>query len=205
MWRPPALRRVLAVHRRIGLRGDRYDRRRSGGPACPLGCKMAFSARRKRTHHVASEKGLRPSQLPLERIETAISWLKANGSRKIGIAGASTTGTLALTAASMFPDITPDHCHDAQRLCGQGFMQANGTAAASGRWRANRCFPTGEAAALYAILLQAPRLLALHRRREQAHRRYGKFPPCCLTIPRRLIRLSRRSIFPLKTSGEGCC
>ena len=29
---------------------------------------------------------------PLERIETAISWLKANGSRKIGIAGASTTG-----------------------------------------------------------------------------------------------------------------
>ena len=38
---------------------------------------------------------------PLERIEAAISWLKANGSPKIGIAGASTTGTLALTAASM--------------------------------------------------------------------------------------------------------
>ena len=40
---------------------------------------------------------------PLERIEAAISWLKANGSPKIGIAGASTTGTLALTAASIFP------------------------------------------------------------------------------------------------------
>ena len=43
---------------------------------------------------------------PLERVETAISWLKANGNRKIGVAGASTTGTLALTAAAMFPDIT---------------------------------------------------------------------------------------------------
>ena len=39
---------------------------------------------------------------PLERIEAAISWLKANGSQKIGIAGASTTGTLALTAAATF-------------------------------------------------------------------------------------------------------
>ena len=39
---------------------------------------------------------------PLERVETAISWLKANGNHKIGIAGASTTGTLALTATS-FP------------------------------------------------------------------------------------------------------
>ena len=28
---------------------------------------------------------------PLERVETAISWLKANGNHKIGIAGASTT------------------------------------------------------------------------------------------------------------------
>ncbi|MFR3406445.1 MAG: acyl-CoA thioester hydrolase/BAAT C-terminal domain-containing protein [Christensenellales bacterium] len=42
---------------------------------------------------------------PLERIETAIRWLK-RGNRKIGIVGASTTGTLALTAASYFPNIT---------------------------------------------------------------------------------------------------
>lgn len=42
---------------------------------------------------------------PLERIENAIMWLKKNGIRKIGIAGASTTGTLALTAASYFNDI----------------------------------------------------------------------------------------------------
>ena len=37
---------------------------------------------------------------PLERIEKAIDWLKAHGNQKIGIVGASTTGTLALTAAS---------------------------------------------------------------------------------------------------------
>lgn len=42
---------------------------------------------------------------PLERIETAIAWLKAHGNRKLGIAGASTTGTLALTAASYFPEL----------------------------------------------------------------------------------------------------
>ena len=43
---------------------------------------------------------------PLERIEKAINWLKAHGNQKIGIVGASTTGTLALTAASYFEDIT---------------------------------------------------------------------------------------------------
>ena len=37
---------------------------------------------------------------PLERIEKAINWLKVHGNQKIGIVGASTTGTLALTAAS---------------------------------------------------------------------------------------------------------
>ena len=80
---------------------------------------------------------------PLERMEAAISWLKANGNHKIGIAGASTTGTLALTAAAMFPDDHPDHCHDAQRLCVAGlYAGQEGTAARSGRSRANRCFPT---------------------------------------------------------------
>ena len=43
---------------------------------------------------------------PLERIEKAISWLKIHGNQKIGIVGASTTGTLALTAASYFEDLT---------------------------------------------------------------------------------------------------
>ena len=43
---------------------------------------------------------------PLERFEKAIAYLKAQGNEKIGIAGASTTGMLALVAASYFSDIT---------------------------------------------------------------------------------------------------
>ena len=43
---------------------------------------------------------------PLERIEAAIGFLLAHGNRKIGIAGASTTGTLAMVAASLFLEIT---------------------------------------------------------------------------------------------------
>jgi hypothetical protein len=43
---------------------------------------------------------------PLERFEKAIAFLKEKGNRKIGIVGASTTGMLALIAASYYPDIT---------------------------------------------------------------------------------------------------
>ena len=43
---------------------------------------------------------------PLERFEKAIAYLKEQGNQKIGIAGASTTGMLALVAASHFSDIT---------------------------------------------------------------------------------------------------
>ena len=43
---------------------------------------------------------------PLERFEKAIAFLKEEGYLKIGIIGASTTGMLALIAASYYPDIT---------------------------------------------------------------------------------------------------
>ena len=43
---------------------------------------------------------------PLERFEKAIAFLKSQDNEKIGIAGASTTGMMALVAASYFPDIT---------------------------------------------------------------------------------------------------
>ena len=39
---------------------------------------------------------------PLERIETAIRWLKNNGNRKIGIMGMSTAGMDSLVAASLY-------------------------------------------------------------------------------------------------------
>ena len=60
---------------------------------------------------------------PLERIEKAINWLKAHGNQKIGIVGASTTGTLALTAASYFEDITLTIGLTPSDFVWQGFMQ----------------------------------------------------------------------------------
>ena len=60
---------------------------------------------------------------PLERMEKAIGWLKAHGNRKVGIAGASTTGTLALTAASFFPEITLTIAMTPSDFVWQGFMQ----------------------------------------------------------------------------------
>lgn len=43
---------------------------------------------------------------PLERFVKAISFMKENGCKKIGIVGASTTGMLALVAASYFDEIS---------------------------------------------------------------------------------------------------
>ena len=60
---------------------------------------------------------------PLESIESAIVWLKENGNEKFGIAGASTTGTLSLTAASYFPDITSTIAMAPSDFIWQGFQQ----------------------------------------------------------------------------------
>ena len=60
---------------------------------------------------------------PLERIETAIKWLKSHNNKKIGIVGASTTGTLALTAASYFNEITLTIAMTPSDFIWQGFMQ----------------------------------------------------------------------------------
>ena len=79
---------------------------------------------------------------PLERIEKAITWLKSHGNAKIGIAGASTTGTLALTAASLFDDISLTIAMTPSDFVWQGFMQGKRTAVRNGRSRANRSFPT---------------------------------------------------------------
>ena len=43
---------------------------------------------------------------PLERIETAIAWLKAYGNERVAIAGASTTGTLVVVVMFPNPDET---------------------------------------------------------------------------------------------------
>ena len=62
---------------------------------------------------------------PLERIEKAIDWLKSHVNQKIGIVGASTTGTLALTAASYFKDLTLTIGLTPSDFIWQGFMQGN--------------------------------------------------------------------------------
>ena len=58
-----------------------------------------------------------------DELEKAILWLKRHGVKKIGIAGASTTGTLALTAASFFSDITLTLAMTPSDFIWQGFMQ----------------------------------------------------------------------------------
>ena len=60
---------------------------------------------------------------PLERVEAAIAWLKNAGNEKIGIVGASTTGALALTAASYFPEITLTIAMNPSDFIWQGFAQ----------------------------------------------------------------------------------
>lgn len=60
---------------------------------------------------------------PLERIEKAIAYLKSRGMKKIGIVGASTTGMLALTAASYYSDITLTLALTPSDFIWQGFMQ----------------------------------------------------------------------------------
>ena len=62
---------------------------------------------------------------PLERIETAIKWLQANGNRKVGIMGLSTAGMDSLVAASYFPDITLTFARTASDFVWQGFEQGN--------------------------------------------------------------------------------
>ena len=53
-----------------------------------------------------SKKDYGHHNYPLERFGAAIAFLKSHGIKKIGIAGASTTGMLALVAASYYADIT---------------------------------------------------------------------------------------------------
>ena len=60
---------------------------------------------------------------PLERIETAIKWLKSHGNKKIGIMGMSTAGMASLVAASYFPDITLTFGLTPSDFVWQGFEQ----------------------------------------------------------------------------------
>ena len=72
-----------------------------------------------------SKKDYSHVNYPLERIETAIQWLKNNGNKKIGIVGMSTTGMDARVAASFFSDITLTFALTPSDFIWQGFEQGN--------------------------------------------------------------------------------
>ena len=79
---------------------------------------------------------------PLERIEQAIKWLKKHRNRRLAIAGASTTGTLALTAASYFPELTLTIAMTPAISSGRASCRGKKTAARNGPLRENPSFPT---------------------------------------------------------------
>ena len=60
---------------------------------------------------------------PLERFGKAIAFLKAQGCRKTGIIGASTTGMMALLAASYYPEITLTVAVSPSDFVMEGFYQ----------------------------------------------------------------------------------
>ena len=62
---------------------------------------------------------------PLERFEKAIAVLKAGGNDKIGIVGASTTGMVALVAASYFSEITLTIAMTPPDFIMEGFFRGN--------------------------------------------------------------------------------
>lgn len=60
---------------------------------------------------------------PLERFEKALAFLKTMGNEEIGIMGASTTGMLALVAASYFSEITLTIAISPSDFVMEGFYQ----------------------------------------------------------------------------------
>ena len=60
---------------------------------------------------------------PLEHIECAIKWLEENGHQKIGIAGGSTTGMLALIAASYISSLSLVLAYSPSDFVMQGFYR----------------------------------------------------------------------------------
>ena len=71
----------------------------------------------------ADKKDYGHHNYPLERFGKAIAFLKAQGMEKIGIAGASTTGMLALVAASYYPEITLTIAMSPSVFVMEGFYQ----------------------------------------------------------------------------------
>lgn len=72
---------------------------------------------------------------PLERVERAVKFLMAQGNKKVGIVGASTTGMVALVAASLFPEITLTIALTPPDFVMEGFFR--------GKWDGAKEWPSG--------------------------------------------------------------
>lgn len=71
----------------------------------------------------ADKKDYGHHNYPLERFGKAISFMKAQGCEKLGIIGASTTGMLALVAASYYPELTLTVAFSPSDFIMEGFYQ----------------------------------------------------------------------------------
>ena len=105
-------------HALIGMLGDSSDDYMAVSFVkwlLPQGCSvMAMSPGKKDYGH---------HNLPLERFGCAIRWLKEQGVEQIAIAGGSTTGMLALIAASYFPEISLTLAFSPSDFVMEGFYQ----------------------------------------------------------------------------------
>lgn len=129
---------------------------------------------------------------PLERIETAIKWLQANGNRKVGIMGMSTAGMDSLVAASYFPDITLTFALTASDFVWQGFEQGNKDGCkewpipetSTLSWKGEHC--------LTCRLCMNIRCTGRRLKRKQKAPVISSEAPVCLLIPRKHESIRKR-------------
>lgn len=129
---------------------------------------------------------------PLERIETAIKWLQANGNRKVGIMGMSTAGMDSLVAASYFPDITLTFALTASDFVWQGFEQEIKMAAKNGRFQRHLPFRGKESRCLTCRLCMNIRCTGRRLKRKQKAPVISSEALVCLLTPRRQESIRKR-------------
>ena len=130
---------------------------------------------------------------PLERVEAAINWLKNHGIRKIGIVGASTTGTLALTAATYFSDITLTIGMTPSDFICRDSCRARKMVAKNGLLRVNLSFPTKESLCLICHLFINTRSIGSALPPKPSVPAIWSTHGSFLTIPKRHILLQKLS------------
>ena len=129
---------------------------------------------------------------PLERIETAIAWLKSYGNRKIGIMGMSTAGMDSLVAASYFPDITLTFGLRQVTLYGRDLNRVTKTDVRNGRYRMHRLFRGEESLLLTCHLCMSILCTGRKSRRRQRAPATLSAVPVCLLIRKKSGNTQKR-------------